>query len=110
MKGVKAQPIIIVFATVPTKKEARTMSQALVKKRLAACVNILGPIQSVYRWKGKIVKGQEILLMMKSTQKRFAALKRELATMHSYEVPEIIAVPVVAGHRPYLGWVVDQVN
>jgi periplasmic divalent cation tolerance protein len=76
-----------------------------VEKRLAACVNVvLGPVESVYRWKNKVEKAREWLLVMKTTAKRLPALEKEVKRLHSYEVPEFIALPISEGSREYLGW------
>jgi periplasmic divalent cation tolerance protein len=95
----------VVFVTCPSRGLARKIARAVVQKRLAACVNIiLSPVESLYRWKGKVEKAREYLLVMKTTAKRLAELERELKRLHSYEVPEFIALPVVAGSREYLAW------
>jgi periplasmic divalent cation tolerance protein len=69
-----------------------------------------GPVQSVYRWKGKVETTKEVLLLIKSTRKRFSALEREIRRLHSYETPEIIALPIVAGSRAYLRWIEESVR
>lgn len=96
---------IIVLTNCGSPKEARRIAKALVERRLAACVNtITAPVESVYRWKGKIEKAKECLLLIKTSRARFAAVERTIRELHSYEVPEIIAVPIVSGSREYLGW------
>jgi len=80
---------------------------ALVERGLAACVNILPGVESVYRWQGKIERDDEILLLIKSDTAHFSALEDTISNLHPYEVPEILAVPVEAGHQPYLEWI-DQ--
>lgn len=90
-------------------KEARRIAKALVERRLAACVNtIAAPVESVYRWKGKIEKAKEYLLLIKTSRARFAAVERTIRESHSYDVPEIIAVPIVSGSRDYLSWLADN--
>ena len=102
---------IVVLVTCKSKREARKIVTALVQKRLAACGNILeSPVSSIYRWKGKIEQAKEYLVLLKSTRKAFAALEREVADLHSYEVPEIIAIPVTDGSRKYLAWVGANVD
>lgn len=102
---------IAVLVTCGSAPEARRIARALVERRLAACVNILrAPVESVYRWKGKVESAREVLLVIKTTRKRFAALEAEVRRLHSYDVPEIIAVPVVRGSRKYLAWVSESVG
>jgi periplasmic divalent cation tolerance protein len=81
----------------------------VVENRLAACVNIvLGPVESVYRWKNKVEKTREWLLVMKTTRERLGALEKEVKRLHSYEVPEFIALPISEGSREYLGWLAEM--
>jgi periplasmic divalent cation tolerance protein len=102
---------IVVLVTCGSRKEARKIARALVEKRLAACVNEMGaPIRSVYRWKGKVETAEEFLLVIKTTQKRFPALREAVRELHSYEVPEIIALPIVEGSRAYLDWIAESVE
>lgn len=97
---------IVVLVTCKSKIEAGRIVTALVKKRLSACGNILeAPVSSIYRWKGKIERAKEYLVVLKSTCAAFAALEREVERLHSYDVPEIIAIPVTDGSRKYLAWV-----
>jgi periplasmic divalent cation tolerance protein len=96
---------IIVLTNCGSAKEARRIAKALVDRRLAACVNtVTAPIESVYRWKGKVEKAKEYLLLIKTSRARFSAVERAIHELHSYEVPEIIALPIVAGSRDYLSW------
>jgi periplasmic divalent cation tolerance protein len=85
-------------------EEATRLAEMLVQSQLAACVQILPPIESVYRWKGTVVRDAEILLVAKSERSRFADIEREVRAIHSYETPEIIALPISAGSLPYLKW------
>jgi periplasmic divalent cation tolerance protein len=102
---------IVVLVTCKSKAEARKIVTALVEKRLAACGNILeSPVTSIYRWAGKIERAKEYLVMLKSTRSAFAELEREVTRLHSYEVPEIIAIPVTDGSRKYLAWVGESVG
>jgi periplasmic divalent cation tolerance protein len=95
----------VVFVTCPTRALARKIALAVVRNRLAACVNIiLSPVESFYTWKGKLEKAREYLLVMKTTAKRLGELEREVRRLHSYDVPEFIALPVVAGSEEYLAW------
>ena len=101
----------IVLVTCGSKAEATKIARALVEQRLAACVNVLtAPIESIYRWKGRTESAKEFLLVIKSTQSRFAAIRREIAKLHSYEVPEIIALPISAGSPQYLKWLAESVS
>jgi len=105
LKSKSGSSAIIVLVTCATKSEACSLAASLVEKRLAACSNISGsPVTSIYRWKGKVERAKEVLLVLKSTRAAFPALEREVRRMHSYDVPEIIALPVIAGSRPYLAW------
>jgi periplasmic divalent cation tolerance protein len=100
----------LVLSTTGTREEAATIANELVRRRLAACVNIVGPIDSVYRWKGAVESSQEFLLLIKTTAEQFASLKAALQEMHSYEVPECIAIPVEDGLAEYLSWIGDSVG
>ena len=101
----------IIVVTCGSKKEAKKIARALVEQRLAACVNILtAPVESIYRWKGSIESAKEFLLVIKSIQSRFAALSREVERLHSYVVPEIIAVPISKGSSKYLRWLAESVS
>ncbi|HJZ81369.1 MAG TPA: divalent-cation tolerance protein CutA [Pyrinomonadaceae bacterium] len=84
--------------------EATRIAETLVNNKLAACVQILPGMQSIYVWKAKVQRDQEVLLLAKTTRANFAALEREVRAIHSYETPEIIALPVVAGSEAYLEW------
>src|SRR6476659_3909237 len=95
---------IVVFMTAPSVEEATRLADLLVGAQLAACVQILPEMESVYRWQGKIERQSEILIIAKTTAGKFAELEREVRALHSYETPEIIAVPVVDGSSPYLDW------
>jgi len=101
----------IVLVTCGSRAVAKKIARALVDARLAACVNVVtAPIESIYRWKGRTESAKEFLLVIKSTESRFAALRREIATLHSYEVPEIIALPISAGSPKYLKWLAESVS
>lgn len=102
---------IIVLVTCGSAKEARRIARALVERRLAACANILTtPVRSFYRWKGRIESAKESLLLIKTSRKRFKSLQEAIQQLHSYEVPEIIALPVVVGSREYLSWISGSVR
>jgi|SRR6185295_6576563 len=95
---------IVVFMTAANGEEATRLAEMLVGAHLAACVQILPEMESVYRWQGKIERQSEVLLLAKTTQGKFAELEREVRALHSYDTPEIVAVPIVAGSAPYLEW------
>lgn len=100
-----------VLITCGSLTEARRIACAVVTKRLAACANIfLTPVESVYRWKGKVEKAREFLIVMKTTSKRLPALEKEVKRLHSYDVPEFIALPIVAGSSNYLSWLQESVS
>jgi periplasmic divalent cation tolerance protein len=102
---------IVVLVTCGSAKEARKIARAIVEKRLAACANMLSsPVQSVYRWKGRVESAKEFLLIIKTTKARFLRLKAEVKRLHSYDVPEIIALPIAAGATDYLTWISESVN
>ena len=84
--------------------ESSRIAQALVEDKLAACVNIVGPVHSIYRWRGAIEKATEYMLVIKAPMRHFSRLERRVREIHSYEVPEIVAVPLVAGSRSYVEW------
>jgi len=101
----------IVLVTVDSLREGHGIAKNLVKKKLAACVNILlSPVNSVYRWKGKVEVAHEYFLVIKTTANRYPSLEKEIASLHSYDVPEIVALPVAAGLPEYLAWLRDSVT
>ena len=104
-KDFRRMMFVIIFITASNKKEAGRIAQGLIKKRLAACVNIAGDIKSLFRWKGKIDKAREVLLIVKSKKTNFKKIAGFVRSVHSYQVPEIIAVPIIAGDKPYLEWI-----
>jgi periplasmic divalent cation tolerance protein len=102
--------ILVVLVTVGNQKEAVRIGEGMVNARLAACANIITGIQSIYHWRGKVVKAKEVLLILKSTRPRYRALERAIKTLHTYETPEIIALPVKDGFEQYIGWVCDEIH
>ena len=96
---------ILVFSRCPSHDEALRVARALVEKRLAACVTVIPGAVSIYRWQGEIEQSSEQVLLIKTRRDLFASLKDELTAIHSYEVPEIIALPVVEGARSYIDWI-----
>ena len=101
---------IVVFLTAANGEEATRLAEMLVGAHLAACVQILPEIESVYRWQGKIERNSEVLLLAKTTRGNFDELEREVRALHSYDTPEIIAVPVLIGSGPYLEWLIQATN
>jgi periplasmic divalent cation tolerance protein len=95
---------IVVLSTCASVKEANRIASALVEKKLAACVNLVSGVRSVYRWKNKIEKSQEVLLVIKTSRALFENVRSQIEKLHSYEVPEVIAFPVVDGAEQYLDW------
>lgn len=96
---------IVVLITVPDARMARRISRALVEKRLAACVSAGGNVSSLFRWEGRVDTAREVLLIAKSTKAKLPRIVTLVRSMHSYAVPEIIALPVVGGNRAYLDWI-----
>jgi periplasmic divalent cation tolerance protein len=95
---------LVVFCTCSSREEALRLAQAIVTEGAAACVNMMPLVESVYRWEGKIETAQEVLLLIKTTREKFDVLRELIVKMHSYDTPEVIAVPVVAGLAKYLEW------
>lgn len=95
----------IVLNTCPDTASARAIATALVERGLAACVNIVPGIESVYRWQGRVEQGQELLLIIKSNAEHYAALEQTILELHPYELPEIVALPLTAGLPAYLAWI-----
>ncbi|MER3556775.1 MAG: divalent-cation tolerance protein CutA [Thermus sp.] len=94
----------VVLMTVPTEEKAREIARTLVEEGLAACVNIVSGLTSIYRWQGQVVEDKELLLIVKTTTFRFPALRERVQGLHPYTVPEIIALPIAEGHKDYLDW------
>ena len=100
----------IVLCTVPDRETANTISNALVAEQLAACVNIIPGITSVYRWKGVVEKDDELLLLIKAAVSSWPRLEQRIQALHPYELPEIIAVPIQTGQKDYIQWIIDSLN
>ena len=99
---------IQVFTTVEKREDADRIASAVVHERAAACAQIVGPIRSIYWWKGKVEEADEWLCMMKTRKDLFSALEKEIKKVHPYDVPEIIALPIVAGAKSYLEWIEEE--
>lgn len=101
---------IVVLTTCDSEKHAEILARHLVDQRLAACVNILPKARSIYRWKDKVEDTAEWVLLIKSRRDLFADLRAAIQKLHTYEVPEVIALPVVEGNEAYLGWLDGQLT
>lgn len=101
---------IQVMTTTASRDDARKIARALVEERLAACVQIIGPLTSVYRWQGAVEEAEEYLCLAKTRPDAYPRVEAAIRAAHPYEVPEILAVPVVAGSRAYLDWLADEVE
>ncbi|HTM07610.1 MAG TPA: divalent-cation tolerance protein CutA [Verrucomicrobiae bacterium] len=99
---------VVVYVTVGSADEGERIASALVEERLAACVNRVGGVRSIYRWEGKVETAEEVLLIIKSRRDLFDRLKQRVAALHSYSVPEIVALPIVEGAEPYLKWLDEE--
>jgi periplasmic divalent cation tolerance protein len=104
---VKASDVIVILVTVGNADEALRIARTIVEEKLAACVNIVPSIRSIYFWKGEVCDDPENLLVIKTRETLFERLRTRICELHSYEVPEIIALRLHAGHEPYLSWVLE---
>lgn len=102
------EEFVVVYVTVGSAEEAKRISYALVEERLAACVNRVASVQSVYRWQGKVEQSEEELLIIKTKRELFDRLRSRVQALHSYTVPEIIALPILEGNEGYLKWLGEQ--
>ena len=101
---------IVVFMTAGSVDEARRIAQQLVETRLAACVQILPEIESIYRWQGEVQREKEVLMLAKTSREQFEELEKSVRAIHSYETPEIVAVPMAAISEPYRSWLNENVG
>src|SRR5215211_6794427 len=101
---------IVVFMTASNGEEAARLADLLIGAHLAACVQILPEMESVYRWQGKVERQAEVLLIAKTTLEKFDELEREVRALHSYDTPEIVAIPILTGSAPYLEWLNQATN
>ena len=99
---------LVVFVTSGSEEEALKIAHALVEERLAACVNLVSPIRSIYRWEGKIWDEKECLLIIKTQTARVEDVEKKVQSLHSYSLPEIIALPIVTGSPSYLNWLKEM--
>jgi periplasmic divalent cation tolerance protein len=109
--GDQAMPEFVqVLTTVGKQEEAKTIARALVDQRLASCVQILGPLTSVYRWKGEVETAEEWQCLIKTRRDLYPEVERAIRQLHPYEVPEILATPILAGSADYLKWIEENVG
>jgi len=101
---------VVVLSAIGTQPDAEKVGRALVDERLAACVNIVPVVVSIYRWKGAVEQEGELLLVIKTMAARLDALKARLMELHPYELPEVVVIPIVGGHGAYLEWIAEQVR
>jgi periplasmic divalent cation tolerance protein len=104
------ESVRLLLCTVPNEQAAEQIARTLVEERLAACVNVIPGLRSIYTWKGRVEDDRELLLVIKSTEERIAALSARVLSLHSYENPELIAIPVHGGLAAYLDWVRSSVR
>ena len=104
----REQRILLVFVTCPDLRSAKRIATALVTRRLAACINVLPGVESTFWWQGRIERAREALLLIKTTRDGFEPLRRAVITLHPYDVPEVIGLPLTVGHAPYLRWVASS--
>lgn len=100
---------VVVFSTAGSMAEAMRIAEAAVGERLAACVTLVPGVRSVYRWQGRVETAEEVLLVLKTTASRLEALAARVRALHSYQVPEVVAVPITGGWPPYLAWLAEEV-
>lgn len=101
---------IVIFITASGRKEAKRIAKALVEKKLAACVNILDGVESLFWWQGKVDSSREALLVVKSKKQKLARIIKLVKSLHGYQVPEIIALPIIAGDKAYLNWIDESLS
>jgi periplasmic divalent cation tolerance protein len=99
---------LLVFTTLPSADKAAEVAKVLVEERLAACANLLPAVRSIYRWQGKLMDENEVLVLLKTRAEHLERLKLRLLELHPYEVPEVLAVPVESGYQPYLEWLAGE--
>lgn len=101
---------IVIYCTVPNKKEGKEIAQILVKQKLVACVSIMDKVESVFSWDGKMIEEKEALLMIKTKRELFTSINHLIQKYHSYNVPEVIALPVIEADETYLKWIAHEVQ
>lgn len=106
----KPGEICVVLVTVKNKRQGRKIARALLENKLATCINFVDAVDSMYWWDGKIVSDKEVMLLIKTRKALFSHLETMVRALHSYAVPEIIALGMIAGHKPYLQWISDSLD
>ena len=101
---------VVVLSVVAAQPDAERIARALVEERLAACVNVVPGITSIYRWKGTVEQEPELMLVIKTLGEKVEALRARLLELHPYELPEVVVIPIAGGHAPYLAWLAEQVR
>lgn len=104
------QQVMLVMSNLPDRASAQALARALVEARLAACVNLLPGVQSVYRWQGAVEQTDEVMLLAKTTSRLYTQLQQAILAAHSYDLPEVIAIPLTDGHPAYLHWVAAETS
>jgi periplasmic divalent cation tolerance protein len=104
-----SSPYLLIYISCGSKDNARQIASALVQEKLAACISILPGVESLYHWQGKLESAEEVVLMIKTRRELFTILREHVCKLHHYELPEIIAVPIVEGLEPYLNWITESV-
>ena len=99
---------MVIFITTSSIDEAKNLGRTLVEEKLVACSNILSPVHSIYQWKGELCEGEEALLVLKTKRELFRQIELRVRELHSYDVPEIIAMPIIEGSEDYLSWVESE--
>lgn len=107
--AVSSPGTFVVFSTFPDADTAARIARTLVEEQLAACVNVVPAVRSIYRWEGKVCDEAETLAVIKTTAERYAALCARITELHPYQVPEVIALALADGHPPYLAWLAEQI-
>jgi len=102
--------VMVALTSVPDRETAETVGQHVVAEGLAACVNVVPGVTSIFRWEGSVQRENEILILFKTTRERIDDLRRRVVELHPYDLPEVVALGVQAGHGPYLDWVVEEVE
>ena len=106
----ESDDVVVVLSTFPDEGKAGEVAGILVERQVAACVNVVGGVRSIYRWQGEVRNDSEVLAVIKTTRRRYAELEAALLELHPYEVPEILALPVAAGAPAYLDWVRESLG
>lgn len=101
---------LVVLVSCANSLQAKRIAKSLVATKLVACVNIIPKIESVFFWQGKLDSAKEVLLILKTKREKLSLIKKLIISLHSYQVPEIIAMPIVAGYRPYLKWIDESLR